>query len=408
MTPRSPQDETYVAQLREKLPAVHRLIYMNAGTNGPLPAFTAQTVGGMFRQQSDEGFYPGHPFSKTPGPAPAQEARAALAAALGAPPETVALTTFTTAGINIALHGMDWQPGDEVITTTLEHPGLLTPLSILARRRGIIVRFADVGRGDPQQVFQAVTNLFNGRTRMIALSHVFWSTGAVAPIQELAHWARERDVLTVIDGAQAAGAIPLDLAGTAVDFYAVPGQKWLLGPDGTGGLYVAPQALERIAPTFGSYFTAQVQAARAAYFVPHEGARRLDSGGFSPALLAGLAASCRWVAETIGLPWIQARIAHLVRAAHAALAGVDGITILTPTPAGGPVSGIVTFAVEGRKDKEVTAQLGRHDIYVRSIPFAPYGVRLSLGFYNTEEEIRRVAEVLKTPAGNDPGNPEIN
>lgn len=402
MTAPSPQDETYVAQLRAMLPAVHRFIYMNAGTNGPLPGFAAEAITRLIGQQSDEGRIPGHPFSKLPGPTPAQEAREALAAALGTAPETVALTTFTTAGINIALHGVDWQPGDEIITTTLEHPGLLTPLSILARRRGVIVRFADVGTGDPQQVFQAVTALHNRRTRMVALSHVFWITGAVAPIQELAHWARERDLLTVVDGAQAAGALPLDLAGTAVDFYAVPGQKWLLGPDGTGGLYVAPQAFERIAPTFGSYFTAQVQAPRSAYFVPREDARRYDSGGMSPALMAGLAASCRWLTDTIGLPWIQARIAHLVQAARTALESVDGVTILTPPPAGGPVSGIVTFAVDGRKDTEVMAHLGRHDIYVRNLPFAPYGVRMSLGFYNTEEEIRRVTEVLQAPAGNDP------
>ena len=145
---------------------------------------------------------------------------------LAAAPEQVALTSSTTQGIGLVTAGLDWAAGDEVITTTEEHPGLTSPLDVLARRFGIEVRAVEAER---------VLDAISPATRMVAVSHVLWTTGRVLDMAAISARAHEVGAWLLVDGAQGAGNIEVDPAALGVDFYAFSGQKWLLGPEGSGG-----------------------------------------------------------------------------------------------------------------------------------------------------------------------------
>src|SRR5262249_42664698 len=150
--------------------------------------------------------------------------RSLMAAALEVSPDEVALTTSTGDGLNVALLSLPWQAGDELITTTTEHTSLLLPLGMLRQRFGVVVRFVDLPADGAAMA--AMEARITPRTRLLALSHVSYATGAVAPLQSLVSMAHEHGVSVLIDGAQSFGAIPLGLSASGVDFYAVTGQKW--------------------------------------------------------------------------------------------------------------------------------------------------------------------------------------
>ena len=186
-----------------------------------------------------------------------EELRAEIAALVGVPAAQVALTASTTDGCNIVLAGLALGPGDEVVTTTDEHFGLLGPLHTSGAK-------VVVAEPDPERIVAAVTP----RTRLVALSHVLWTTGAVLPVHEL---RAATGVPILVDGAQSVGAISVDAAG--LDFYTVSGQKWLCGPEGTGALVVAdPDALRVGHPSYLS----QDGYEQDGTFEPREGAARFD------------------------------------------------------------------------------------------------------------------------------------
>jgi len=162
-------------------------------------------------------------------------AREAAARLVGAGPDDVALTQNTTHGMNLGVAAMDWREGDEVVSTATEHPGCLAPLHNLKRRFGVAVNLVSPPV-TPEKIQAALTP----RTRLVALSHVDWTSGEVLPLQEICTLARESEVLTLVDGAQSVGNVPVDLPASGVDMYAFTGHKWVLGPEGIGAFYVRP------------------------------------------------------------------------------------------------------------------------------------------------------------------------
>ncbi|MFZ2422508.1 MAG: aminotransferase class V-fold PLP-dependent enzyme, partial [Anaerolineae bacterium] len=240
-------------QIRQELPAVQRAVYLNTGSNGPLPRAAAVAMAEAAARELNEGrIVPTawQVFSETK-----IRLREDFAALLHAPPTSVALTHSTTEGVNLALWGLNWQAGDEVITTTLEHPGVTVPLTLLRQRAGVTVRFAEVGLGQAERVLDALSRAFTRRTRLVALSHVSYSSGAVFPLAEIVELAHRHGAWVLVDAAQSLGAIPVDVTALGVDFYACSGQKWLCGPEGAGALYVHPDRFDDLLPAFGGYST---------------------------------------------------------------------------------------------------------------------------------------------------------
>src|SRR5436309_7446988 len=153
-----------------------------------------------------------------------------MAGLIGAARERISLTTSTTDGCNIVLAALGLRPEDEIVTTDAEHFGLAGPVFAT----GATVRVARVRDLAAEEVLEAIAAEVTPRTRLLAVSHVLWTTGVRLDV----HALKERTGLPIlVDGAQSVGAIPVDVG--ALDYYTVSGQKWLCGPDSTGALYVA-------------------------------------------------------------------------------------------------------------------------------------------------------------------------
>ena len=170
--------------------------------------------------------------------------RADIAPGLGANPDEIVLTTNTTDGMCMSLNGLDWNAGDEIISTNMEHPGGNGPMSHVAARKGVIIKRALLPVGadaTPQQYLDAFAAQLTNNTKAICFSHIPYLTGAMLPAKALCTWAREHNLISIIDGAHLTGMVNINFHDMGVDFYAGSGHKWQCGPHGTGIWYVRNQ-----------------------------------------------------------------------------------------------------------------------------------------------------------------------
>jgi L-cysteine/cystine lyase len=353
--------------VRAEFPVLDRLAYLNAGSIGPLGKRTAAAMAGRLAAELEVG-RGGLPqyldLIELRG-----RVRAALAALIHVPVENVALTTSTTDGCNIVLGGLDLGPEDEIVTTDVEHFGLVGPIGVSQAR----VRVARVRDRPAEQAFDLIRAEMGPRTRLLALSHVAWTTGHVLPVREL----KEATGLPVlVDGAQSVGVIPVRAG--EFDFYTVSGQKWLCGPDATGALYVAdPDALRVSKP---SYF-AQQGFEPDGSFTLRDGAARFDPGWIPPASLAGLEAALS------GLPdWRFERAAEIAARCREALA--DRVDVVTEPGQ----AGLVSWRLEGDAS-EVAARAWEQGVVIRDLPGLNW-LRASCGYWTSDEEIARLVAAV--------------
>ena len=380
-------DLTHLDRIRQQMPATTSHIYLNAGTFGPLPDCVTQAMQECIQNDWQNGRLGVAAFEAIG--TIYSNARSSMARLVNADVEEIALTDNTGEGLNIISFGINWHEGDEVITTNHEHISLLAPLYQLRDRYGIVIRFADIGPLAEFPVLKAIADLVTPRTRLISISHVTWTTGAVLNINEVAYMGREWGIPVLIDGAQSAGAISVDVKALGIDFYAIPMQKWLCGPDGTGALYVRKDALSYVSPTYVGPWS--IKHEEGLEWDLLENAQRFEVGGRQSAAIAGQAAVLKWLEETVGYQWLFERVVSLSTYAYKALKEVPGLTILTPRPG---ESGLVSFRFEGRDDTEIVTYLrDKHNIYIRNIPTTK-SLRISTGFYNTEEEIDKIVAAL--------------
>jgi len=380
-------DLTHLERIRQQMPATTINLFLNAGSFGPLPLSVIQAMQEQMQEEWQNGRLGTAAFEamgKIYG-----DARSRVARLLNADVDEIALTDNTGEGLNIISNGIQWHEGDEVITTNHEHMSLLAPLYQLRDRYGIVIRFADIGPAAERPALKAIADLITSRTRLISISHVTWTTGAVLNISEVAYMGREWGIPVLIDGAQSAGAIPVDVKALGIDFYAIPMQKWLCGPDGTGALYVRRGALSYVSPTYAGPWS--IKHEEGLEWELLESAQRFEVGGRQTAAIAGQAAVLNWLEETVGYKWLFERIALLSTYAFEALKAVPGLTMLTPRAG---ESGLVSFKLDGHDDTEVVTYLrDKHNMYIRNIPTTK-SLRISTGFYNTEEEIDKLVSAL--------------
>ncbi len=382
-------DLTHLQQIRQEMPATMVHNYLNTGTFGPLPTCVIQAMQERLQHELLNGRLGTDAFQKLADIY--ADARQHVATLLHADVQEIALTDNTSEGMNIITNGINWKEGDEAITTNHEHMGALAPLYQSRDRFGIVLRMADLGPQADHPVLEAIQALLTPHTRLISLSHVTWTIGAVLDIQAVGRLGREHGIPVVVDGAQSAGAIPLNMKELGVDFYAIPMQKWLCGPDGTGALYTRRESLHYVTPTNVGYWSVKHEEGIEWELVDH--AQRFEVGGRQTAALAGQAAVLHWLEETVGYEWLYAHISSLHTYAYSALKNIPGLTMLTPKPG---VSGLLTFQLQGIDDAEVVKTLcDKHNIYIRNIPSTKV-LRISTGFYNTEEEIDQLVQALSS------------
>lgn len=390
-------DDEKIPALREALPATAAGMYLNAGTAGPLPRETARAMAELESVELRTGRADRGTWQDVQGRM--DEARAAIAAVLVTDPSRIALTHATTDGMNVAAWAIDWRPGDRAVTTSLEHPGGIGGLWSLRERLGIELAIADVALGaDPEAVLASLDRAILPGTRLVALSHVSWATGARLPVREVAEIAHARGALVAVDGAQSAGAIPVEAEELGVDFYSVPGQKWLLGPEGIGALYCAPTVLDRVRTSFAGGFSFTSFDLLANGRLRPE-ARRFEGSNYHQPSVLGFARSCAWLSMYVGLPWIYERTARLARAAAVMLADVPGVEVLTEPEA---MAGLVVFRIAGWSAEAALEELEKRTFAIaRTIPPLD-AIRISVGFYNTEGELARFRDAVALLAAHTP------
>lgn len=390
-------DAQKLAAVRAALPALASGIHLNTGSVGPLPAEVAAAMAEMEAYERDVGrAHVDHYLALLERMA---EARAAVAAVVGGELDEVGLTHATTDGMNVATWGVDWRPGDRAVTTTQEHAGALGPLYALRDRVGVELVFAEIGDGsDHERTLAAFDRAIAPGTRLVSVSHVLWSTGAVLPVAEIAALARERRAVVVVDGAQAAGAIPVSVRELGVDAYSVPAQKWLLGPEGMGALWVARESRDRIRPSFGGHFSlASYDSNGSAAW--HADARRFEASGYHRPSVVGMARAIGWLSMYVGLEYVHRRGPASARRAADALASIPGVELLTPRAT---MATLVTFRIRGWASQAALDELGARVFAIaRTIPLLD-ALRISVGFFTSDDELDRFLAAVRLLAEHTP------
>jgi L-cysteine/cystine lyase len=354
------------AAFRAEFPVFERLSYLNSGTEGPLSRRAADAARDRIELEVVGGRC-GRPYFDSLMEL-AGAARAGYASVLGCAPEDVALTGSTTDGVNTVLSGLDLRPGDEVVTSDEEHPGLLAPLGRARMRSGITVRVVP---------FNELANAVTPSTKLVACSHVSWVGGKVVDAAAL----RATGVSFLLDGAQGIGAVPVDVAELGCDFYAGSGQKWLCGPEGSGALYVNPERLDELLTPWPGYSSVAPKTDPLS-LIPAEGVKRLDHG-FPAGLRSAWAVASMEVLDEAGWDWVHERAASLAEGLADRLRE-RGIEVAERGR-----STLVSWDTADA-DAEV-ARLAELGIVVRSIP--SHGLmRASVGAWSSEEELDRLAE----------------
>lgn len=386
-------DAERLAAVRAALPATAAGIYLNTGTSGPLPAETHAAMA----QWSDHELRTGraNPADFPEILARVDETRATIAALLGSDPDRIALTHSTSHGMNFASFAPDWRAGGSTVTSSEEHPGGLGPLQVLRDEWGVELRTVELGERDDDAIVAGFERAIDETTRLVSVSHVSWMTGRILPVARIAAVARAAGALVAVDGAQSAGAIRVEPDRLGVDFYALPGQKWLLGPEGTGAMWVSERATAEARQSAAGYFSFEAPAEGRLWST----ARRFEVAGVNWGLTFGLARSVGWLSMFVGLDWVYSRGAAMAARARELLGAIDGVEILTPRDAAGP---LVAFRIAGWTCEEALAELGARCFLIgRTI--APLGaLRVSPAFFTTEDELLTLAETVEFVAGHRP------
>jgi L-cysteine/cystine lyase len=347
-------------EARAQFPVLERYAYLNAGTNGPLARATVDALVAEAQRDLDQGRggkgYFDHMLALR------DELRGEFGAVLGVDPMHIALVESTTRGCAIVLAGFGLTGDDEVITTDHEHFGLTGPLYATGARVVIV-------DADEDAILAAVTP----RSRLVATSQVLWTTGRKLDLHRVRH---ESGLPVLVDGAQAVGAIPVDVG--ELDFYTVSAQKWLCGPDPSGALYVRDPELVRMKTP--SYFSQESYEASGA-FVPKASAARFDAGWVGAPSLAATLAALRVHPE-----WRYERAAEM--AARCAELLSPHVDVVTPPGQ----STLVSFRPPGDPEALV-AKLHEEDVIIRDLPGRNL-LRASCGWWTSEDDLQRLVTGL--------------
>jgi L-cysteine/cystine lyase len=396
VSPFTADGERLVA-IRAALPSLAAGIQLNTGTAGPMPAEVSAAMAELAEYERTVGRSHYDYYLETLERM--NEARAGVAVILGAELGEVALTHAATDGMNLATLALDWHPGDIAVTTTHEHAAALGPLIALRDRMGIEVRFVDIGDGsDDEATLAAFDRAIVPGTRLVSVSHVLWTTGARLPLGRIAELAHERGAVIIADGAQAAGAIRVAVHETGVDAYALPAQKWLLGPEGMGALWVLPASLDRLRPALAGHLSfAEHDATGRATWQPD--ARRFEASNFHRPSIAGMARAIGWLSMEVGLELVQRRGPSMARLAADRLASIPGVRVLTPRER---MATLVTFRLAGWPAQAALDELAARTFAVaRTIPSLD-ALRISVGFFTSEEELERFLDGVRLLAAHTP------
>lgn len=382
-----------IEQFRQQFPGLNHKVYFNFGGQGLLPRASMEAIIDTYHYIEQIG-----PFGlkinswlqkKT------IETKEAIASELGVTPKTITLTENVTMGCNIALWGIKWEAGDEILLTDAEHPGIIATVEEIARRFSIKVATCPIidtlNQGNPINV---INNHLKPNTRLVVLSHILWNTGQVLPLKEIVdvchnYGQSNKKIQVLVDAAQSVGCLPLDLSKIGVDFYAFTGHKWLCGPGGVGGLYINPDIFKEFNPTFIGWRGVNLDVEGNVTSFKEDGSRFEVATSAYP-LFQGLKEAILFHHQWGDAQKRYQRICKLSGYLWEELNKIDGIQCLKNTP---PECGLVSFYVKKNLSAdELVKTLESQGFLLRTLA-NPYCVRACVHYFTLESEIEQLVSI---------------
>jgi L-cysteine/cystine lyase len=393
-----------VEPIRAEIPATASVIYLNTGWQGPSPRSVIAAVRETLALEAEA---PTGPSANVKKLEISRKARRALADLINATPEEVSLQQNTTEGINIVVSGLGLQPGDEVITCSLEHSSVVVPFYYSRERYGVTAKIVHLsGQDSDADILVRFEEALSPATKLIILSHVTYGSGQLLPIRDICRLAHARGAHLLLDAAQSVGQMPVDVRELECDFCAFPGHKWLLGPAATGALYVRRDLIQRLDPPKVAHHAADYYNLRGDFRPKVDVIEKFELTTVSVPLLAGLLAAHEFL-QGIGLDAVRERVLHLARYATARLSRIPGTRLVSPEREEAVASGLVSFSLAGVPPEVVTACLwDRGRIVARTVPDTSC-TRLSLHVFNTETEVDAAAAIVEDLARNGPPEGDV-
>jgi len=359
------------------------LVYLQTGSLGPTPRAVMERASEAWTQlELNPAFYAYQELEHE-----MEGVRAKAAAFMGCKTDELVITTSTTAGMNWTAQGLTFAPGDRVLTTDQEHPGGRVCWDYVARRYGVTIDVVAIPpeEHDAQSIIDHVSKAFTPRTRVLSFSHILSSTGLRMPVAELSALARARGCIAVVDGAQAVGSCPVDVKALGCHVYATSGHKWLLGPPGTGLLYLSEELGKTIDPI-------PLQSGHASYSA--------SSGVPSIPGILGLGAAIDYV-SAIGLDRIESHNLALRNRLHAALQNVSRVRVVS-APSGPLASALLSYTLpdDVRSGALHERLRDKHKIEVKVVPGNWFnGNRISTHLFNSEHDVDALVAALQLEVG---------
>lgn len=359
------------------------LVYLQTGSLGPTPRPVMDRTMAAWRELELDPVYYGY----GPQEIAMDLVRAKAATFLGCKTEELVLTKCTTDGINSVAQGLTLAAGDRILTTDQEHPGGRVGWDYVARRFGAVIDVVVIppGENDAAAIIDRFAKLITPRTRVLSFSHLLTSTGLRMPVAELSALARAHGCLAVVDGAQAVGGIGVNVKQLGCHAYATSGHKWLLGPKGTGLLYLSEELGNAVDPI-------ALQSGRKAY---------TDSSGVTniPGVL-GVAEAIDYH-NAIGTTKVEAHNLDLRNKLYDVLKSVPKVEVLSAPP--GPLaSPLLSYRLPDAVDATALyKQLhDKHQVVVKVVPGKWFnGQRISTHLFNTERDLELLVAALRVELG---------
>jgi cysteine desulfurase/selenocysteine lyase len=405
-TPPSPALARSVEEIRDEFPILSRRVhgkqiaYLDSGATAQKPLQVIEALDRFWRHENANVHRGVYTLSEE-ATALYERARHTVGRHIGAEPREVIFVRNATEGINLVANSWgraNLGPGDRILLTELEHHSNIVPWYLIARERGAELDWApitDEGRLD----MDAFRSLLERGPKLVAVAHVSNVLGTLNPVAEIARLAHDAGALVLVDGAQAAPKLALDVAELGADFYAFTGHK-AYGPTGIGVLHGRRDLLEEMGPFMGG--GSMIRTVRRDEITWADLPAKFEAGTPPIGEAIGLAAAIEWL-EDLGLDAVHARDAELATHALERLAEVPGLRIFGP-PAGQDRGGIISFELEGIHSHDVSEILDRHAVCVRAGHHCaqvlmerlgvPATTRASFGVYSTAEEIDRLVKAL--------------
>lgn len=363
---------------RALFPALANKTYFNYGGQGPMPQAAIDAVMAAQLEMQQLG-----PFSNAVFSWMTQQiltTRDSMASYLHVSSKTITLTENVTVGCNIAMWGIDWQPGDHLLLTDCEHHAVIAIAQAIRRRFQVEITTCPILKAE--NPVDIIAQHLRPNTRLLAISHILWNTGEVLAVDKISQLCRANQTLLLVDAAQSFGSMPLNLNQLGVDFYAFTGHKWMCGAAGLGGLYVSPEVREKLLPTFVGWRSVITDTqGQPQDWQP--GGRGYEIATSDFPLLAGLRE-----AMVVHEQWgsIKERYEQILKNSEylwKKLQNISGVRCLLGSA---PQSGLVSFQLTDARYQKLVDDLEANNILIRTIA-NPDCARACVHYLTLESEI---------------------